>query len=604
VHQPIESSRSSERAVYVCLRAVFILATGAALFAQSSGLIVNGLTAAGAGPMFWSNAATDGTIQPGSAVYDLSSGGLHRITSLGLAVQAETAQHRPSAYAVSPDGSQIAVSNDSGLTVVDTATGATALITAPGLGEHLHFSPDGQTIFFTVAPFTGHYWFPYLYSAPVTGGSAMRLVRGALDGRHPISADGTIVFTSPSPSDDVITTTLPANVYAMKADGSNFRQLTNYTGLAYQAPSATQASITPDGKRILFVVRTPTPTPLSLTAAWVIQADGTGLRSLPIDNRTEVVAFSRDGTRMAWSRAGIVHVQNVDTGDDRVVTEFAQSDIAEMDFTADNSRLYLLIGEPNAYGYRPIGAAVWSVDPASGATQILYAPRTLSPSGIAGASSLAPGGFVTAYAANLISADSLLVPSTFPLPQSLGGISLTINGRAVPILAVTPWQVNAEIPMDTPLGPASIALQFAGGTSTPAVAVTVVGSSPVQFTTATGCAFHGDTGLVADEAHPAIPGEILVMYGTGLGVTSPSIPAGAVTPVSPLTSLVNPVSLFIGNYPSDQQAKILFAGLSPGSIALYQVNFQLPDATPAGAARVVWSTTVGGRIGGCSLTVQ
>lgn len=591
--------------MYACPRTLILLAAVATLSGQSSGLIVNGLKASpdGLSAMFWSNVTPEGTLQNASAVYTLGPGGLRHISSLGLANEMPTAQHEPSDYALSPDGSRLAVSSDTGVTVIDAATGATAAIAAPGLGQNLHFSPDGQTILFNIKPFTGHYWFPFLYSAPVSGGTAVRQVRGAIDGLRPV-AGGTIVFTGPGPSNDITTTNAAWNVYTMKPDGSGIRQLTNYTALAYQGPSASQASFTPDGKRILFVTTTPTGTAFSLIAAWVMQADGTGLRSLPIDNRSQVVTFSDDGTRMAWSRAGIVHVQNVDTGDDRVVTEFAQSDIAEMDFTPDNSRLYLLVGETNAYGYRAIGSALSSVDLPSGSARPLYVPRTLPPNGILNsANSITPGAVFTAYGTNLISQDSLLVPSAFPAPTSLGGVSLTINGRAIPILAATPWQVNAEIPMDTPLGPASVALQFADGTSTPGVAATVVAASPVPFNTGTGCAFHGSTGAVADQAHPAVPGEILVVYGTGLGVTNPIVPAGALTPLSPYSNLVNDLAVFIGNYPFNQQAKVFFAGLSPGSIGLYQVNFQLPTETPPGTAFVYWQMQASGRTGACSLTV-
>ena len=586
---------------YACLRTLILLAASATLFGQPSGLVVNGLKSSpdGLSTMFWSNITPEGALQNASAVYTLGSAGLRRMTSLGLAVETVTAQHRPSDYALSPDGSRLAVSSDNGVTVIDTATGATVAIAAPGLGENLHFSPDGRTVLFNVAPFTGHYWFPYLYVAPVSGGTAVRQVRGAIDGRRPV-AGGTIVFTGPGPSNDTTTTDAPWNVYTMMADGSGIQQLTNYTASSPQGPLASQASFSSDGKHILFVTTTPTSTPISLIAAWVMQADGTGLRSLPIDNRSQVVIFSEDGTRMAWSRAGIVHVQNVDTGDDRVVTEFAQSDIAEMEFAPDNSRLYLLVGETNAYGYRATGSALWSVDPPSGSARPLYAPRALPAIGSLGG---APGGVFTLYGANFISQDSILVPTTFPAPTSLGGVSLTINGRAIPLLAVTPWQVNAEIPMDAPLGPVSLALQFADGTSTPSVPARVVAAAPVPLSTATGCAFHGSTGTVVDQTHPGAPGEVLVVYGTNFGVTEPIVPAGALTPLSPYSNLVNDLAVFVSNYPFDQQAKVFFAGLSPGSIGLYQVNFQLPAGTPAGTAFIDWQIQAGSRNSVCSLTV-
>jgi uncharacterized protein (TIGR03437 family) len=157
--------------------------------------------------------------------------------------------------------------------------------------------------------------------------------------------------------------------------------------------------------------------------------------------------------------------------------------------------------------------------------------------------------------------------------------------------------------MDAPLGPVSLALQFADGTSTPSVPATVVAAAPVPLSTATGCAFHGYTGTVVDQTHPGAPGEVLVVYGTNFGVTEPIVPAGALTPLSPYSNLVNDLSVFVSNYPFDQQAKVSFAGISPGSIGLYQVNFQLPAGTPAGTAFLDWQIQAGSRNSVCSLTV-
>ena len=90
----------------------------------------------------------------------------------------------------------------------------------------------------------------------------------------------------------------------MNADGTGINQLTQFAGLSYQTQAAQQASITPDGSRILFITTIPTPPSLLSTTVWVMRSDGQGQRSLPIDNRVEVVAFSVDGALVAWSLNG------------------------------------------------------------------------------------------------------------------------------------------------------------------------------------------------------------------------------------------------------------------------------------------------------------
>jgi uncharacterized protein (TIGR03437 family) len=48
-----------------------------------------------------------------------------------------------------------------------------------------------------------------------------------------------------------------------------------------------------------------------------------------------------------------------------------------------------------------------------------------------------------------------------PLPQSLGGLTLSINGVAAPLLFVSPGQINAQAPFGLAIGPAIAVLQSA-----------------------------------------------------------------------------------------------------------------------------------------------
>jgi uncharacterized protein (TIGR03437 family) len=131
----------------------------------------------------------------------------------------------------------------------------------------------------------------------------------------------------------------------------------------------------------------------------------------------------------------------------------------------------------------------------------------------------------------------------------------------------------------------------------------VIGSYPQQYTASTGCAFHGANGVLADGASPATPGEILTLYGFGLGVTNPPVAAGALTPLSPPIPLAHDLQIYIGHYPFYEQATVQFAGLAPGNLGLYQVNFQLPGATPPGTALISWRTPESGITGGCPVSV-
>jgi uncharacterized protein (TIGR03437 family) len=94
---------------------------------------------------------------------------------------------------------------------------------------------------------------------------------------------------------------------------------------------------------------------------------------------------------------------------------------------------------------------------------------------------------------------------------------------------------------------------------------------------------HSDFTLV-DSEHPAKPGEFLVMYLTGMGPTNPSVPTGAAAPVSePLARVTMQPTVTVDG----QSASVAYAGLTPGSVGLYQINFQVPENANSGDLNVV-----------------
>jgi len=105
------------------------------------------------------------------------------------------------------------------------------------------------------------------------------------------------------------------------------------------------------------------------------------------------------------------------------------------------------------------------------------------------------------------------------------------------------------------------------------------------------CITHADGSLISPNS-PPVAGETLTVYAVGLGATTPSIPSGQLTPTPAPTILgvyvdlvfganAGPGASFLNPPPAGQSAKVTFAGLTPGQIGLYQINFQLPGVFPA-----------------------
>jgi len=87
----------------------------------------------------------------------------------------------------------------------------------------------------------------------------------------------------------------------------------------------------------------------------------------------------------------------------------------------------------------------------------------------------------------------------------------------------------------------------------------------------------------------ASAGDVLIIYCSGLGAVSPTIPAGTAPALTQLLNTVNPVTVTVGT----QSAKVLFAGLAPGFAGLYQVNAVVPTGVTASTAVPVVLTVAG-----------
>jgi uncharacterized protein (TIGR03437 family) len=94
---------------------------------------------------------------------------------------------------------------------------------------------------------------------------------------------------------------------------------------------------------------------------------------------------------------------------------------------------------------------------------------------------------------------------------------------------------------------------------------------------------HAGTGVLVDSEHPAKAGNVIEIYGTGLGSTEPFVAAGAPSPSPPARTSARP-QVFIGN----QSAEVVFSGLAPGLAGVYQVNVIVPSGMRPGPQSVRW----------------
>lgn len=217
-------------------------------------------------------------------------------------------------------------------------------------------------------------------------------------------------------------------------------------------------------------------------------------------------------------------------------------------------------------------------------------PRIAS-GGIANAASyqtqVAPGSIFAIFGADL--ANTAGAAFNVPLPADIGSARVLVNGIEAPLFYVSPVQINAQLPFETPLGTAQVEVRTAGWISA-AEPVNVIPAGPGIFA-------YGDNHAIVQnlddyslnsESAPAASGSFVSVYMTGQGSVDPFVPTGQPAPGSPLSYAVQPVSVTVGSLLTEPPA---FSGLTPGLVGVLQVNFRVPVLLPGNYPLVV---TIGG----------
>jgi uncharacterized protein (TIGR03437 family) len=199
---------------------------------------------------------------------------------------------------------------------------------------------------------------------------------------------------------------------------------------------------------------------------------------------------------------------------------------------------------------------------------------------------LSPGDIVQIYGSSL--AAQAVAGDVLPLPNTVGGTQVLVGGIAAPLFYVSPRQVNAQIPFELPAGKEYEVIVNANGVPTTPQSIHLNFASPgiLQSTSGLIVAQHqdGNATLVSDIA-PAVPGEFIVLYMSGLGLTDIPVVSGQASPSGPLANAQDlPVLTLNGN-----PLNLLFSGLTPGLVGLYQVDIQIPQGIASGTYDIVVS---------------
>jgi uncharacterized protein (TIGR03437 family) len=208
---------------------------------------------------------------------------------------------------------------------------------------------------------------------------------------------------------------------------------------------------------------------------------------------------------------------------------------------------------------------------------------------------IVPNSWITITGANLSSTTGSWTVINGELPSSLDGVTVTVGGERGYIDYVSPNQINLVAP-NIGAGPTQVKVTNSLGTS-PVFSSTSATFGPAFFLWPGGytVATYSDFTLAVKNGTfagittaAAKPGDVLILWGTGFGPTSPLAPVGKVVPSNTTYSTKDPVTVKVGGI----SAKIYGAALAPGYAGLYQVAIQVPTTLAAGDYPVV--ATIGG----------
>jgi uncharacterized protein (TIGR03437 family) len=205
-------------------------------------------------------------------------------------------------------------------------------------------------------------------------------------------------------------------------------------------------------------------------------------------------------------------------------------------------------------------------------------------------SGLAPGSFATIFGSNL--AD---LPFTWNqaivdgkvLPAMLGGVIVKVGGRSAAVSFAGPSQVNFIVPPGLPPGSAPVEIGSRNGVwrgvlTLQAAAPGLFGDRrngrfyPAALFAGTATYVAGEGTLAGSASRPAKAGDVIELYATGLGPTSPEVPANeALTSAFPVADRSG-LQVSIGG----RTAEVLFAGVTFAGV--YQVNVRVPGGLDPG----------------------
>lgn len=232
------------------------------------------------------------------------------------------------------------------------------------------------------------------------------------------------------------------------------------------------------------------------------------------------------------------------------------------------------------------------------------------------AGSVSPGELVTIFGTNIgPSTPASLTITNGSVDTTLSGVTVTVDGKAAPLIYVSQNQISIQVPYEASAGSGKAVVVTNGANPAANATVTIAPDAPGIFTadgsgTGQAAALNYNTATTLyslnSSTNTARIGDTVILYLTGEGNYNATPLAGTtntgyVIPLTltPLPQMSPLPAVTIGGAP----AVVAYAGPLPGSIiGLLQINVTVPVGSTTGAAVPV-VVTIGGVATQSNLTI-
>jgi uncharacterized protein (TIGR03437 family) len=196
-----------------------------------------------------------------------------------------------------------------------------------------------------------------------------------------------------------------------------------------------------------------------------------------------------------------------------------------------------------------------------------------------------PGSLGSIFGTGITGVNGVVTSGPVPFETNLQGVSVTVNGTNAPIISLInvngQEQINLQVPFSIQPGTATVVIDNNGSTAT-IEDVPILSAQPGIFEfTLDGmlyaAALHADFTVVTPD-NPARPGEVILLFVTGLGATDPAVPTNMAGPSSPLAQTVLDPVVNLGGADMED-----FGGYyAPTLATAYQINFRVAENAASG----------------------